>query len=93
MTLLYAAMAVIMGFQSVVFAVFTKVFAISEGLLPEDARLNKLFRWITLETGLIVGGILFASGLGGSIYALRDWGTHFLWPARNGQNPAPGYSR
>lgn len=79
-TLLYAAMAVVMGFQSVVFAVFTKVFAISEGLLPEDARLNKLFRWITLETGLLVGGLLFAGGLGGSIYALRDWGTHDFGP-------------
>lgn len=79
-TLLYTAIAVVMGFQSVLFAVFTKVFAISEGLLPEDARLNKLFRWITLETGLIVGSLLFAGGLGGSIYALSDWGTHAFGP-------------
>src|SRR6267378_7884160 len=35
-TLLYAAMAVIIGFQAIVFAMFTKVFAMSEGLLPED---------------------------------------------------------
>ncbi|HEY2989125.1 MAG TPA: glycosyltransferase family 2 protein [Candidatus Binatia bacterium] len=73
-TLLYAAMAVVIGFQAVLFAVFTKVFAISEGLLPEDPRWNKLFRWITLEIGLVAGGVLFAAGLGGSIYAVSDWG-------------------
>src|SRR6059036_3206886 len=39
-TLLYAAMAMVIGFQAILFAVFTKIFAISEGLLPEDLRLN-----------------------------------------------------
>ena len=39
-TLLFAAMVILIGFQSVVFAAFTKIFAISEGLLPEDPRLN-----------------------------------------------------
>jgi glycosyltransferase involved in cell wall biosynthesis len=73
-TLLYAAMAIVIGFQAVLFAVFTKVFAISEGLLPEDPRWNKLFRRITLEVGLVAGGVLFAAGLGGSIYAVSDWG-------------------
>ena len=37
-TLLYAATAVLLGFQSVVFAFFTKVFAISEGLLPRRPK-------------------------------------------------------
>jgi glycosyltransferase involved in cell wall biosynthesis len=73
-TLLYAAMAIVIGFQAVLFAVFTKVFAISEGLLPEDPRWNKLFRWITLEVGLIVGCALLVAGLAGSIYAVSDWG-------------------
>ena len=73
-TLLYAAFAIIIGFQSTIFAIFTKVFAITEGLLPEDPRLNKLFEYITLEVGLIVGGILLLIGLIGSIYALNVWG-------------------
>lgn len=42
-TLLYAATAVLLGFQAASFAIFAKVFAITAGLLPEDARLNKLF--------------------------------------------------
>src|SRR4028118_697412 len=54
-TLLYGAIAIIIGFQAVTFAFFTKLFAISEKLLPEDPKLNKIFRYVTLETGLIVG--------------------------------------
>ena len=45
-TLLYAALAIVLGFQAVSFAVFTKTFAIAEGLLPEDLRASKLFRLV-----------------------------------------------
>ena len=72
-TLLYAAGAIIIGFQSVVFAFFTKIFAISEGLLPEDPRLTKAFKYITLETGLAAGSLLVVAGLTGSLYAFLHW--------------------
>jgi glycosyltransferase involved in cell wall biosynthesis len=72
-TLLYAFAAVMLGFQLIAFATFTKVFAITEGLLPEDPRMNRIFRWVTLETGLIVGGLLILLGVGGSIFAVSDW--------------------
>lgn len=79
-TLLYAALAIIVGYQTVNFAVFTKVFGITEGLLPEDPRLSVLFRHITLETGLIAGVLLFFGGLGMSVYALSDWRAHSFGP-------------
>jgi glycosyltransferase involved in cell wall biosynthesis len=72
-TLLYAFVSVLLGFQLVAFAVFTKVFAISEGLLPEDPRLNRAFRYITLETGLAIGGLLVVMGIAGSILAISGW--------------------
>lgn len=72
-TLLYAFVAVLLGFQLVAFAVFTKVFAISEGLLPRDPRMDRVFHYITLETGLIVGAVLLAVGIGGSIFAVSGW--------------------
>ena len=72
-TLLYAAMAVMLGFQCVAFAVFTKVFAISEKLLPEDPRMQKVSRFVKLETGLIVGVFLTIIGLAGAIYSLAAW--------------------
>jgi len=75
-TLMYAAAAVVMGFQAVNFSIFTKIFGISEGLLPEDRRLTKIFNYVTLETGLISGLITFLLGLAMSVYALGDWGVH-----------------
>lgn len=72
-TLLYAFVAILLGFQLIAFATFTKVFAITEGLLPEDPRLDRMFRWITLETGLLVGGLLTLLGVGGSIFAVSGW--------------------
>jgi glycosyltransferase involved in cell wall biosynthesis len=72
-TLLYAFVLIMLGFQLIAFAVFTKVFAISEGLLPEDPRLNWFFQYITLETGLAVGALLIVAGLGGSIFAVSGW--------------------
>lgn len=75
-TLLFAAMAILIGFQSVLFATFSKVFAISEGLLPEDKRLNRLFAYITLEVGLVVGFLLVLGGAGAWIFSLEYWRIH-----------------
>lgn len=72
-TLLYAALSLIIGFQAIIFAVFTKIFAMTEKLLPEDPRLYKVFRYITLEAGILVGSIFILAGLAGSIYALNFW--------------------
>jgi len=72
-TLLYGAIAIIIGFQAVTFAFFTKLFAISEKLLPEDPKLNKIFRYVTLETGLMVGVTLILIGIVGSFLSLTIW--------------------
>jgi hypothetical protein len=79
-TLLYAAVAVVIGFQAMIFALFTKVFAISEGLLPEDPRISKLFRTISLERGIVTGILLLLGGLGGSIYAVSFWDERAFGP-------------
>src|ERR1044072_7155241 len=49
-TLLYAAAAFLTGFQAVNFAVFTKIFGVPSELLPPDAKLEKAFKYITLES-------------------------------------------
>jgi len=66
-TMVYAGLALIVGFQVVSFAFFTKLFAITEGLLPPDPRLDKLFRYVTLEVGLM------AVGLGTALSAVLQW--------------------
>jgi hypothetical protein len=69
-----------MGYQSIIFAVFTKVFAISEGLLPADPTLDTWFRYITLEVGLLVGAVLMLVGLGLSFYAVGTWQAQHFGP-------------
>lgn len=72
-TLVYAAMLVVIGFQTMLFAAFTKIFAINEGLLPPDRRLDRTFRVVTLEVGLGIGAFLLAAGTVGSLVALGVW--------------------
>ncbi len=79
-TLLYAAMAVLIGFQAISFAAFTRLFALSEGLVPEDAQLSRLSRVVTLEVGLVIGGILMLAGLGSSVYAMTQWSARGFGP-------------
>ena len=79
-TLVYAAAAVVLGYQAVIFAVFTKTFAISEGLLPEDPRLTRLYRYVTLETGLGAGIVLAVAGLALALTAIGIWQTQGFGP-------------
>ena len=72
-TLAYSALAVLLGFQSVLFALYTRSFAHSRGLLLGSPGLNKPYRWLTLEAGLMLGGILILLGLGGSVSATLGW--------------------
>ena len=72
-TMLFAATAIVIGFQTVLFAVFAKVFAISEGLLPEDKQFENYFRYVKLETGLLVGLVVLMFGFGESFYAVYLW--------------------
>jgi hypothetical protein len=79
-TMLYAAITVLLGFQSIAFAVFTKLFAISEGLHPPDPEFESIFHYVKLETGLLVGTALALGGLGGSVYAVEVWSSQHFGP-------------
>jgi len=72
-TLLFASLAIICGYQSVLFAIFTKIFAIGEGLLPVDRRLERLFVHVTLEKGLAVGLFVMFGGLVLLAGAVMQW--------------------
>jgi hypothetical protein len=79
-TMLYAAMTLAIGYQTVIFSIFTKVFAISEGLLPDDRALSKMFRYVTLESGVIAGFVLLALGAAGTISAFSYWSATSFGP-------------
>jgi glycosyltransferase involved in cell wall biosynthesis len=72
-TLLFASLGFICGYQSIVFAVLTKVFAIVEGLLPPDPRIDVVARVLVLERGLAAGAILGLAGTGLLGVAVEHW--------------------
>jgi glycosyltransferase involved in cell wall biosynthesis len=72
-TLLFASLFIITGYQSVLFAIFSKRFAVTEGLLPEDARLTGLLRVFTLERGLLAGIALMLLGIACLVAAIGQW--------------------
>ena len=72
-TMTFGGLAVLIGFASASFGAFTKIFAIGEGLLPPDPRLSKLFSYISLEVGLVIGFVLLCVGASGAIIAVADW--------------------
>ena len=72
-TLLIAGLACLLGYQLIVFALFTKVFAISEGFQPMPGYFDRLFRHVSLETGIAVGLLLTLVGLGALVAAVFRW--------------------
>lgn len=63
-TLLFATVAIICGYQSLMFAVFAKTFAIHEKLVPFDPGFAaQKARW-PLEKGLVIGLIALLGGVG-----------------------------
>jgi hypothetical protein len=72
-TLLFASLAILLGHQAILFALFAKTFAVGEGLLPPDARLPRLFRLFPLERAVIAGGLALAAGLVLMAVAVNQW--------------------
>lgn len=79
-TLVFASGALITGYQAVLFAIFAKVFAISEHLMPEDARIRRLFRVFNLERGLLAGLAALIAGAGLLIVSLVVWSSRGFGP-------------
>jgi glycosyltransferase involved in cell wall biosynthesis len=72
-TLLFASLALLCGYQAVLFAIFTKTFAINERLLPQDPRMDRFFEIVNLERGLIVSAFGLLIGIVLLGLALNEW--------------------
>ena len=72
-TMMSASMLLLIGVQLTYFAVFARVFAEHEGLLPPHLGLRKVLSFLTLEWGVLFGLLMC---LGGAILfgsAFWDW--------------------
>ncbi len=72
-SLLFASLFVMLGYQSIAFAILSKTFAVSEGLLPEDPWLNRFFGVFNLERGLILSASAVVVGLCFLVVAINQW--------------------
>lgn len=78
MASVFAGLAILCGYQSILFAVFTKVFATREGLLAKNERFERLFNIINLERALALSAMAIVSGsalLLGSLMPPGPWGS------------------
>lgn len=74
-TMVYGAGMVILGHQAVTFAVFTKVYAVTHGLLPADARIHRFAQRFRLERGLAAGALVFLVGVVAAVASVSRWGS------------------
>jgi hypothetical protein len=72
-TLIYAAFLIITGYQSALFAVLSRTFAVQEGLYPIGRADQYVFRHLNLERGLVAGLVLVIGGLTTAVLAFHKW--------------------
>jgi hypothetical protein len=72
-TLLFSSLAILCGYQSILFAILTKFFAVGEGLLPENPRLTRMARVIDLEKGLLAGALALVAGVVLLLQSINIW--------------------
>jgi hypothetical protein len=72
-TLVFASRGVICGSQSILFALIAKTFAITEGVLPPDPRVDRFARILSLERGLLLGVATVLLGAVMLISAVNEW--------------------
>jgi hypothetical protein len=71
--LLFASLFVILGYQSILFAILTKAFAVAQGLLPSTPPVERFFAVFNLERGLVAGAVVTVLGIALLAGVLVQW--------------------
>jgi glycosyltransferase involved in cell wall biosynthesis len=75
-TLLMATLAILVGHQAIVFAVCAKSVATAEGLHPPNRRMERFYRLVTLERGVVAGLCAVVIGALLLLAAVNRWRVH-----------------
>lgn len=71
----YLAALTVVGYQAILFAILTKIYAQREGFrIPRSRSFDKLEKRISLESGALAGALLFLLGFVIAIVQLIQWG-------------------
>jgi len=71
--LIFGALALILGYNLILFDVFAKTFSMGADFARPGQWLRRLMGGFSLERGLILGGLLFLAGLGLEVKIVLDW--------------------
>ncbi|MCB0487324.1 MAG: glycosyltransferase family 2 protein [Cyclobacteriaceae bacterium] len=61
-SLIYLSFILLISFQLIFFHFFTRIYAIRAKMLPDSVKLTKLLQLLSLEKGLIIGGLILVLG-------------------------------
>lgn len=78
--LLFASLFVILGYQSILFAILTKAFAVAQGLLPSTRPVERFFAVFNLERGLVAGALVTVVGVALLAVVLAQWASSDFGP-------------
>jgi glycosyltransferase involved in cell wall biosynthesis len=70
---LFGVVALILGFNLVLFDLFAKTFSMGVGFARPGRWLSSFYRLFTLERGLVLGGLVFLGGLALEAKIVYDW--------------------
>ncbi len=74
-TMLFAALSVLVGYQTLWLWAYAKIHGWTSGLLPPDTFSLRVFHYLNLERGLLAGLGMLAGGLGLTFWLLSEcWG-------------------
>jgi glycosyltransferase involved in cell wall biosynthesis len=79
-TFLVAAMSIIVGLQSISFALIGRRFASRYGFIPRSAKFDKLLEALSLERILLAALVLMGIGLAALLWGLGQWASRHFGP-------------
>jgi len=71
--MILGSLMAVLGFNVATIGLFARIYALVEGLEEKDPLLERLFRLVNLERGLLAGATLFLSGLAVNAAILVEW--------------------
>ncbi|WP_236547753.1 glycosyltransferase family 2 protein [Sphingomonas sp. AX6] len=79
-SMLFAAMALLLGAQLLSFGILARLFGIVAGMWPTGRGTERFRKLFTVERGCQTGGVLFAAGCVGLAWLVADWASAGFGP-------------
>jgi len=72
-TMIFAAMAVLMGSQLIGLSVMARRYGTIAGMWPESGLMRRVRNWFSVERACVLGGLMLAGAIAGAVTATWIW--------------------